>query len=67
MGPYGVGKLLDAHTGDDFVVSRDFQELLVEDVVLVAIDEVGDITYYGQDVKFIPFDGVIGQEDIVEL
>lgn len=40
---------------------------MVEDIVFVAVDKVGYVAYYCQDIEFIPLDSVIGQEDIMEL
>jgi hypothetical protein len=59
--------LLDADAGDDLVIACDFKELLVEYVVLVAIDEGGDVPYDSEDIELIPLDGVIGQEDVVQF
>ena len=67
VGADGVGELLDAHAGDDLIVAGDLQELLVEDVVLVAVDEGGDVADYCEDVELVAFDGVVGEEDVVEF
>lgn len=65
MSAYWVWELLDADAGDDFIISCDFQELLVEDVVFVGVDEGGNIPHNSEDIEFITLNGVVWQEDIM--
>lgn len=58
---------MDAHTGDDFIFASDLKELLVEDIVLVGVDEGWDVPDDCEDVELIPFDGVVGEEDVMKF
>lgn len=67
MSSNGIRKLLDADAGYDLIVTSDFQKFLVEDVILVVVDEVGNIADYGQDIELITLDGVVGEEDVMQF
>jgi hypothetical protein len=40
---------------------------LVKNVVFVGADKGGDVSYHRENVKFIAFNSVVGQEDVVQL
>ena len=62
-----IWKLLNTHTSDYFIFPSDLKELLIEDIVFVGIDKGWDASDNCKDVEFISFNGVVGEEDIMEF